>query len=164
MHGGQGPVEKEGCNGGSLKLLTRPFGHWTINFRFPSLLQTEKSKIFVGWWIWTVAALSRLSRERFPWQLAHCRVLICQQKQTWSRFVAWSERSLTPETHTHARTLSLSGTHTHARTHAHTLSLSRTHTHTHTHTRTHAHAQLKRRGPARSAAAHVTLGKNEDLS
>ena len=35
----------------------------------------------------------------------HSRVLTCRQKQTLSRFVAWRERSLMPDTHTHARAI-----------------------------------------------------------
>ena len=35
MHDDQGPVEKEGCDGGSLKLLTWPFGRWTIDSSLP---------------------------------------------------------------------------------------------------------------------------------
>ena len=35
MHDDQGPVEKEGRHGGPLKLLTWPFGRWTIDFSLP---------------------------------------------------------------------------------------------------------------------------------
>ena len=35
MHDDQGPVEKEGGDGGPLKLLTWPFGRWTIDSSLP---------------------------------------------------------------------------------------------------------------------------------
>ena len=35
MHDDQGPVEKEGRDGGPLKLLTWPFGRWTIDSSLP---------------------------------------------------------------------------------------------------------------------------------
>ena len=35
MHDDQGPVEKEGRDGGSLKLLAWPFGRWTIDSSLP---------------------------------------------------------------------------------------------------------------------------------
>ena len=122
MHGDQGPVEKEGRDGGPLKLLTCRLDVERSILRFPSPLHASegalrilpkgnwKSKVFlVGWYVWTVAALPRQSREKNPWQLSTYRVLTCRQKPTWSRFVAWWERSLIPDTHTD----------THAHTHTH---------------------------------------------
>ena len=73
--------------------------------------ETEKSKVFCGVVGWTVAALPRQSREKNPWQLSTYRVLTCRQKQTWSRFVAWWERSLIPDRQTDTQT------HTHTHTH-----------------------------------------------
>ena len=63
--------------------------------------ETENLKCFCG----VVGLDGRCSvqaeqRERNLWQLAHCPVLTCRQKQTLSRFVAWRERSLIPDTHT----------------------------------------------------------------
>ena len=61
MHDDQGPVEKEGRHGGPLKLLTWPFGRWTIDSSLPLVhcmlrrllseywrKETEKSKVFCG--------------------------------------------------------------------------------------------------------------------
>ena len=45
--------------------------------------ETEKSKVFVGWEVLTVAALPRQSRERNAWQLAHYRVLRASWSDLW---------------------------------------------------------------------------------
>ena len=46
MHDDQGPVEKEGRDGSPLKLLTWPFGRWTIRFfGFPSPLHASEGAL-----------------------------------------------------------------------------------------------------------------------
>ena len=92
---------------------------WTLNDRFFAsqvhcmlrrLLseywrkETEKSKVFCGVAGLDVLCSARQSREKNPWQLATYRVLTCRQKQTWSRFVAWWERSLIPDRQTDRHT------------------------------------------------------------
>ena len=93
---------------------------WTLNDRFFASLvfcmlrrvlseywrkETEKSKDFCGVVGLDGRCSAQAEQRKNPWQLAHYRVLTCQQKQTWSRFVAWWERSLIPDrqTDTHTR-------------------------------------------------------------
>ena len=82
--------------------------------RFPSLLHASEVALRIlakgNWKIESFLWGGRFGRsllcpgraeKKNPWQLAHYGVLTCRQKPTWSRFVAWWERSLIPDRHTH---------------------------------------------------------------
>ena len=94
---------------------------WTLNDRlFASLVhcmlgrllseywrkETEKSKVFCGVVGLDGRCSAQAEQRKNPRQLAHYGVVTCRQKQSWSRFVAWWERSLIPDrdTHTHRHT------------------------------------------------------------
>ena len=121
MHDDQDRSRKEGGYGGPLKLLTWAFGRWTIDSSLPSSTacfggcspNTGERKLKNRQFLWggrfgrSLLCPGRAEKKtRGSWPPT--RVLTCRQKQTWSRFVAWWERSLIPDrqtdTHTHTQT------------------------------------------------------------